>query len=153
MCASRRRTEKKRRRRQRCMHTYILRLSILPLLPPQQFAFRASNNTSSSSRRIERKGKKRQIRLHCDEDDGGDGFLMVLTGTLLYYQERGGMEKWSVPYLGRWSLRIHTIDRLEKGYKDAHLTSKSFVDYVLFLFLFLLSIKKNLSLLLFPNTC
>jgi len=29
------------------------------------------------------------MRLHCDEEDGGDGFLMALTGTLLYYQERG----------------------------------------------------------------
>ncbi len=32
------------------------------------------------------------MRLRCDEDDGGDGFLMVLTGTLPYYQERGERE-------------------------------------------------------------
>jgi hypothetical protein len=62
------------------------------------------------------------MRLHCDEDDGGDGFLMVLTGTSLYYQERG-IEKRSMPYLGRQSLRICKIDRFENDYKDAYLMS------------------------------
>jgi hypothetical protein len=48
--------------------------------------------------------------LRCDEDDGGDGFLMALTGTSLYYQERGG-EKEAERALSRSTELKKTKDR------------------------------------------
>lgn len=96
-----------------------------------------SSNSSSSARRMER--KRRQMCLHCDENDGGDRFLMALTGTSLCYQER--REKRIVPYLGRQSLRRCKIDWFENVSKKAYLTSNYLL--IVFFVLFLSVDKKN----------
>lgn len=121
--------EKERRGRQRCMYSYYVYRFCCCCFFRSNLLLETSSNNNGSSHGMER--KRRQMCLHCDEDDGGDRFLMALTGTSLYYRKRE-REKRIVPYLGRQSLRRCKIDWLENISKDAYLTS----NYLLIIFSF-----------------
>jgi hypothetical protein len=51
------------------------------------------------------------MRLHYDEDDGGDGFLIVLMDTTLYHNERGGRRREAKRALSRSTELKNTKDR------------------------------------------